>query len=428
MGGNQLGIHRYLLSFGLLVLGSVGGLQARSQFNACPEAGLNAKDSIGNLTKLVVQTPALKYTVTNFDPSWFDTDNPENSPTLFTLTILPGFVPSIPDNISNAIRLRVQVMADTTLGRDPGSAFNAFDRITAPLDGSKIGLTLRSQEVFALPFESGGVTFQNSALYDIILDKRAAPEMNLIFKFNLTCEDNTIIAANTSTIELGDIGKLRYVKTIQALYPGTQITSPKPVPIYTLTPIFKVASELFNANVFSYPPGESKIEVFLYELPSGVLPSDALDGLEYAKFGIDKDSPTPYPPNQPRLQPGVKYVWRARALLRGPTSDYLYSNPLYFKLDERLEGGSSIPPSEISDLKSMDQQVKFGDDYSKRVMAALKIILTDNYEIFELSRNGKIPAKGQIRLNGHPYSLDELERLAREFHQSRHSLTRLRFQ
>ena len=76
----------------------------------------------------------------------------------------------------------------------------------------------------------------------------------------------------------------------------------------------------------------------------------------------------------------------------------------------------------------MEGQIKYGDDYSKRVMAALKIILGDNFEIFDLSRAGKIPAKGQIRLNGHPYSLEDLERLAREFHQSRHSVTRLRFQ
>jgi hypothetical protein len=153
-----------------------------------------------------------------------------------------------------------------------------------------------------------------------------------------------------------------------------------------------------------------------------------MDGLEFAKFGIFGESPTPYPANQPQLQPGMTYVWRARAVLRGPTSDYLYSDPLYFKVDERLEGGSSIPRSELSELTTVEQQIKYGDDYSKRVMAALKIILGDNFEIFDLSRAGKIPAKGQIRLNGHPYSLEELERLAREFHQSRHSVTRLRFQ
>jgi hypothetical protein len=212
------------------------------------------------------------------------------------------------------------------------------------------------------------------------------------------------------------------------LYPGTRITNPNPVPLYTVMPIFKVASELFNTKVYDYPPDQARIEIFLYELPTGSNPKDAMDGMEFAKFGIFGESPTPYPPNQPQLEPGMTYVWRARALLRGPTSDYLYSDPLYFKVDERLEGGSSIPRSELSELTTVEQQIKYGDDYSKRVMAALKIILGDNFEVFDLSRAGKIPAKGQIRLNGHPYSLEELERLAREFHQSRHSVTRLRFQ
>ena len=397
----------------------------RIMVNDCPDVDVN-KAGI-----LSVQTPGLEYTVTNFDPSWFDTDHPENAPTLFLLTISP----TLKDLYKDKLRLRVQVLADTSLGKNPSTAIIAFDRITTALDETKIGTILRSQDVFGLsfsPLNSGPwVNFQNSDLFDIIAIKHVAPEMNLQFRFYLTCEtDNNIIAkAETpQPIKFGDIGKLRYVKMIQALYPGTQISNPNPVPLYTVTPIFKVASELFNAKVFEYPPDQPKIEIFIYELTDGVLPSDAMDGLEFAKFGISNSSPTAYPPNLPRLEPGVKYVWRARALLRGPTSDYLYSNPLYFKIDERLEGGSSVPLSDLSDLKSIVGQVKLGDDYSKRVMSALKIILGDNFEIFDLSRGGKIPAKGQIRLNGHPYSLEELERLAREFHQSRHSMTRLRFQ
>jgi len=97
-------------------------------------------------------------------------------------------------------------------------------------------------------------------------------------------------------------------------------------------------------------------------------------------------------------------------------------------VDERLNGGSSIPAPEVGDIRTLAEQIKYGDDYGKRVMAALKIILGDNFEIFDQSRNGKIPAKGQIRLNGHPYTLEELERLARDFHQARLSVTRLRFQ
>lgn len=406
------------------IMGFAGAAHAKKMLNTCPEA--EASINPGNL---VVQTPALKYTVTNFDPSWFDTDNPQNAPTLFLLTIGESLKP-----LAGSLRLRVQILADTSLGaiRNPGGLVS-FDRISGPLTEAQIGVTMRSNEVFEIAWSTGGVDFQNSELYDYILEKRVAPEMNLIFKFNLTCESSTsaaFAATETAPIRIGgaDDGRLRYVKMIQSLYPGTRITNPKPVPLYTVTPIFKVASELFNSKVYEYPPGEPKIEIFMYELPSGTNPKDAMDGMEFAKFGIFEESPTAYPANQPQLQPGMTYVWRARAILRGPTSDYLYSDPLYFKVDERLAGGSSIPPSELTDLTTLEQQIKYGDDYSKRVMAALKIILGDNFEVFDLSRAGKIPAKGQIRLNGHPYSLEELERLAREFHQSRHSVTRLRFQ
>ncbi len=414
-----MGIKKLFPIAGVLFLAAITLPRAQLPVAGCPDADIQTFP-----TNLVVQTPALKYTVTNFDPSWFDTDHPENSPTLFTLMISPALA-----KYAGTLRLRVQILADTAMTPVPSqTAIPAFDKVTTVLDVTKIGTVLRSQDVFALNYLPGGLSFQKSELFDIILNNRVAPEMNLIFKFNLTCEADVTLAAATTTVQLGDPGRLRYVKMIQALYPGTQIINPAPVPLYTMTPIFKVASELFNTKIFDYPPDQSKIEIFLYELPSGVSPSDAMDGLEFAKFGIKNESPTPYPPDQPRLEPGVKYIWRARALLRGPTSDYLYSNPLYFKVDERLEGGSSIPPSEITDLKSLEQQIKYGDDYSKRVMAALKIILGDNFEIFEMSRTGKVPAKGQIRLNGHPYSLEELERLAREFHQTRHSLTRLRFQ
>jgi hypothetical protein len=402
---------------------AAGPAGARSLVDACPEVTAN---TAGNLT---VSTPVLQYTVTNFDPSWFDTEHPESAPTLFFLTISPSLAGK---PFSSSLRLRVQILADTSRGHHVGELLTAFDRVSTPLDPASIGVTLKSNDVFDLAWQSGGITFTNSPFYDLLAQTHVAPEMDLIFKFGLTCEDNSTIAQQTATIRVdslgGSIGRLRYVKMIQSLYPGTRIQNPVPVSIYTITPIFKVASELFNTKEFEYPSDEPKIEIFLYELPAGTNPKDVLDGLEFAKFPVFKDNPTPYPAGLPLLQPGTVYVWRARALLRGPTSDYLYSEPLYFKVDERLDGSATIPPSEISDLKTIQDQVKYGDDYGKRVMAALKIILGDNYEIFDLSRAGKVPAKGQIRLNGHPYSLEELERLAREFHQSRHSVTRLRFQ
>jgi hypothetical protein len=414
------------------ILFLAGGLYCAGEAPA-RSRGQSCEDIKGSPSNLLVQSTALKYTVTNFDPSWFDTDNPEKSPTLFMLTIRPAATPDN-DSLPGRLRLRVLILADTTLGRKSrGEApwVLAMDRLSIPLTAAEIGKPLRSNDVFGFDWETGGIPFDQSDLFNIVTEKRQAPEMNLHFTFGLTC-DGGQVGQGTATIGIdslgGSIGRLRYIKTIQALSPGTQVTSPKPVPIYTLTPIFKVVSELFNNKEFVYPPGEPKMEVFIYELMAGESPKDALDGLEFAKFGMIDESPMAYPAHLPRLQAGKTYVWRARAILRGPTSDYLFSNPLYFKLDERLEGGISFPNPELTDIRTLENQIKYGDDYTKRVMAALKIIMGDNFEIFDLSRAGKIPAKGQIRLNGHPYSLEELERLAREFHQSKHGVTRLRFQ
>lgn len=402
--------------------------EARRAINSCADLTAEARNP-GN-ARLMVNMTTLQHTVTNFDPSWFDMENPEKAPTLFFLTM------NLPDSVANKVRLKMLVAADTTLGRNPSAPkVVALDRISVPLSGDLFNKPLRSNDVFEFTWEAGqGTSFQESDLFDVVAEKRQAPEMNLHFSFAITCEDQQALLAATAVVSVTDlggaIGRLRYVRSIQALYPGTPITSFKPVSVYTITPIFKVASELFNSKEFEYPPGEPKIEIFIFELLDGESPKDAVEGLEFAKFGLFEESPTAYPSNQPRLQPGRTYVWRARAILRGPTTDYLYSNPLYFKVDPRLDGGSSgeMPASELNDMRAIEQQIKFGDDYAKRVMAALKIILGENFEIFDLSRAGKVPAKGSIRLNGHPYTLEELERLAREFHQSKHSITRLRFQ
>jgi hypothetical protein len=291
---------------------------------------------------------------------------------------------------------------------------------------------MTSNQVFDLPFHASGVDFDESDLFDIVVQQRQSPEMNLLFTFQLTCEDGGVLALNSVNIKISSFspeGKLRFVRTVQALSPGTDIANVKPVSIYTLNPVFQIASELFNNQEFVYPDNEPKLEVFLYQVEPGKKPGDALDGMEFAKFPVPNQYPIPYPPGLPRLEPGRIYAWRARALLRGPDREYRFSNALYFLVDPRLGGGTQMPDLGIlSDLKTFEQQIKYGDDYVKRVMAALKIILGENFDVFDLSRADKIPAKGQVRLNGRPYSLEELERLAREFHQSRHSVTRLRFQ
>ena len=428
MGGTGL-IRRLLRGWiapALLALALPRTADARRAANSC--ADISERSVIQNYLQVSMTT--LQHTVTNFDPSWFDMDNPERAPTLFFLTL------NRPDSLAGRVRLKMLVSADTTLGRDPSAPkVVALDRMSLPLGSEVFNKPLRSNDVFEFTWEAGyGTGFQESDMFDVVAQKRQAPEMNLYFNFAVTCEDNQNLFTATVTVPVtdfgGSIGRLRYVRQIQALYPGTPITSYKSASIYTINPIFKVASELFNSREYEYPPGEPKIEIFIYELMDGENPQDAMDGLEFAKFGLTEETPSAYPAGLPRLEPGRTYVWRARAVLRGPTTDYLYSNALFFKVDPRLEGGSSkdMPASEVTDLRTFEQQIKFGDDYAKRVLAALKIILGENFEVFDLSRAGKLPAKGQIRLNGHPYTLEELERLAREFHQSKHNLTRLRFQ
>jgi hypothetical protein len=127
--------------------------------------------------------------------------------------------------------------------------------------------------------------------------------------------------------------------------------------------------------------------------------------------------------------PGRSYAWRVRALLRGPESRYAHSNGLWFRVDPRLDdatGGESreilTPPMDIP------QQVRFGDDYEKRVLSALKLILGPNHDLVAGPGADKVPAQGLIRLNGQPYSLEELEQLARRFHSGRLRVTRLKFE
>jgi hypothetical protein len=330
------------------------------------------------------------------------------------------------------LRLRTFIEADTTMGRNPSAPrIVAMDRLSVPLDESQIGTPLRSNDIFGFTLEQGGVDFDNSPLFDLVVEESRMPELDLHFKFALTCENEGLVGQALTSISLVDfdpIGRLRKVKSLEALHPGTDVGRPVSVPIFTVNPVFQVASDILNNVEFEYPADEPKLEIFLYEVAKGVDPRDVMDGLEYARFPASEKAPVAYPPSMPPLVPGHQYAWRARAFLRGPESEYRYSNALYFHVDQRLDGkpiqeGEAI----LSDLKSFADQVRYGDDYVKRVLAALKLILGENFEIFELTKAEKIPAKGQIRLNGQPYTLEELERLAREFHQSKHSVTRLRF-
>jgi hypothetical protein len=408
----------------VVLLFSGKGWTRSSDFRSC------AANIATNTHPMTVLAPILDYTVTSFDLNWFNTDNSQQSTPLFTLYLSPLLKGSGP------LTLSIYIWADTSLGRlgNPPKMV-AFDRTTLPLDSSDLGVPLPSSDVFALPFQAGGTKFdQNNPLYELLIEQRQLPQMNLHIEIRLFCGGSPVTEGNTSigfkNVVYSDTASLRYVHTLQALTPGTDVTNAKPVTIYTLTPFFSVVSDLINNQEFQYPDDEPKMEIFIYELHDGENPQDVLDGVEFAKFPVSNQMPVVYPPDQPQFVPGRTYVWRVRALLRGPEDEYRFSNALQFQIDSRLGGGESseLTGGDFVEAESRGAQVLYGDDYIKRVRSALKIILGENFEALDLTRADKFPAKGQMRINGRPCSLEDLERLAREFQQSRQTVTRVRFQ
>jgi hypothetical protein len=377
---------------------------------------------------LSVQAPLLRYTLTSFDPNWFNPNGGQQGTPLFTVRIAPQLLP-----YADRLTLRVHVSADTNLGSGSPLAgpIEVFDRTTLPLSAASVGVPLTSGEVFGLEFQGGGSDFRSSDLYSMVVERREVPQMNLHLEFALFCS-GAPVAENGVNVSFGATAKVRYVRTLRALSPGTDVARARAASIFTLSPVFQISSDLLNDQAFQYAPGESRLEIFLYELEDGQDPQEAFRGLEFARFPADR-FPAVYPAGMPGLNPGRSYAWRARALLRGPESRYSYSNGLYFRVDPRLDNGAGDNTSEIlSDPQDIPQQVRHGDDYPKRVLAALKIILGPNYDMVAPNVNNankdKIPAQGLIRLNGRPYSLEELEKLAKAFQTSRYRVTRLKFE
>ena len=110
--------------------------------------------------------------------------------------------------------------------------------------------------------------------------------------------------------------------------------------------------------------------------------------------------------------------------LRGPVDRWVPSNPMVFRFSHNP---NVIVKDPLDAFKEVPNFISVGDDYTKRLLAALKIILEENYEIFVASLGNRVPVKGQIRWNGQPYSLEQLEKLAQTFSRKNNTLTRMRF-
>lgn len=380
---------------------------------------------------MLVQAPLLRYTITSFDPNWFNPNGSQQGAPLFTLRIASQLLP-----YADRLSLRVHVSADTALGSGGplSNPIEVFDQTTLPLNEGLVGVPLTSGQVFGLDYQAGGGTdFRNSDLYAMTVERREVPQMNLRLEFSLFCS-GAPVAENGVNVRFETTAKVRYVRTVRALSPGTDVGSARPATIFTLSPVFQISSDLFNDKTFEYAPGESRLEVFLYELEEGQDPKDAFRGLEFARFPADQ-FPAVYPAHLPGMQPGRRYAWRVRALLRGPESRYSYSNGLYFLVDPRLDNSSGDPTNASSGILSapadIPQQTRYGDDYPARVLAALKVILGPNYDVVTGPAGAgkdKMPAQGLIRLNGQPYSLEELEKLAKRFGAGRHRVTKVKFE
>lgn len=395
-----------------------GVLVKRADIMACSEVVRTAS------APLTVQAPLLRYTLTAFDPNWFNPQASRQGAPLFTLRISPQLAP-----YADRLTLRVRVSADTGLGRNAfASPLEAFDRTTQPLGAARVGPPLTSGEVFALDFQGGaGRDFRESELYALVVEKREVPQMNLHLEFSLFCS-GTPVAENGVNVAFGPTAKVRYVRMLKALSPGADVAGARAPSVFTLAPVFQVSSDLFNDQAFEYAPGESRLEIFVHEVREGETPQEAFRGLEWARFPADA-FPVAYPADQPGLIPGKTYAWRARAFLRGPESRYLYSNGLRFKVDERLDNAvGQGAPDLLADPPAIPQQVRYGDPDSRRTLAALKIILGPNFEAVAGPARTQVPAQGLIRLNGRPYTLEQLEALARRFAGDRYRVTRILFE
>lgn len=372
---------------------------------------------------LTVQAPLLRYTITAFNPGWFDPQASRQGPPLFTLRVSPQLLP-----YADRLTLRVHVSADTTLGSSFAPALQVFDRTSEPLGASRVGVPLTSGEVFGMDFQSGaGTDFRGSDLYSRVAETREVPPMNLRLEFSLFCS-GAPVAENGVNVAFGPTARVRTVRTVRALSPGADVAASRAPTVLTLFPVFRIASELYDDKTFEYAPGEARLEVFVHEVDEGQSPQEAFGGLEFARFPADR-FPVIYPADQPALVPGRTYVWRARALLRGPQSRYSYSNGLQFRVDPALDNATGeAPPAALSDPPVLPGQARYGETYSRRVLAALKIILGPGYDAVLGARRDQVPAQGLVRLNGRPYSLEELESLARQFASGRQRVTRIRFE
>ncbi len=427
-------------------LGVLFPTQGVSQGSTCTEL-----DSLKKIGVPAVQFFAkpFEHTVTNISPGWFNLENvaSASAPVFFQIQINP----SLRARAANGqLHLGVYIVADPINNRLTDQTYVMVDELYR-VEEQHVGGLITSGEVFNMDKASDGQSSTEAQLEELLaVGGGKAPSMDLKTQLKLTCDHTTVTAWEKLRIEAEGAGtfdvnkpaNLRNVENIKALSPGSRTSSRSPAEIYEFAPTFIITSDLYGEE-FDYGP-DPKFTLFIYEVVPGERSVEALSGVELLSFDVfgkegkgNSSIPAPYPSYAPLLEAGKTYVWRVRANLRGPSVDYMYSNALQFKVSTLLGGGdaglerpglATDVPNFVSEKKHIDGFLSSTDDYNKRLMAALKIILGENYDIFVSSLGDKAPIKGHIRWNGQPFSLEQIEKLAKEFLKDKHTLTRLHFQ
>jgi hypothetical protein len=384
----------------------------------CPEFKASSKP----LTVISKPFPEQGLTLTNFNLGWLE----NGGSNFFEIYVDPGLA-----DVAEQGRLWLAIdLIGTVIGGN--QEFVTLKKDKFPLERQHVGRVVQSNELFGISSIGQGYNYD---FLDELSDKNGKLlPTRLSAEFVITC-DSKYTNTSQNDWEIEDFGRIDgsfggtidpTIQNIAAISPG--VKNPQAaVDILDQLPIFHFNSRLASSGI-KYKTGDVKFAIYLVELRDGESAMDIIENASVPLLAIREGEPAtsaPYPLDKPPLKPGATYGWKIGMRLRGLVDRWVYSDPLFFRV---VDNSSNLITRDVFPAnKEVEGFVAVGDNYSKRLLAALKIILEDNYHVFIATLGDKAPIKGQIRWNGQPYSLEQLEKLARSFVKKNHTLTRMRF-